>query len=163
VSSAQSIASGSRRFSGRRHEAGAGRQAPSRHSGGAIHLQQESERFEGEPVTDLQSIEAGIRAFFRGLHEGDPARMQTQFARDTVISCYEGGECVARHAGAWLQELAQAPRPSLDLVIEGIDALGDTAHAYVSVFRGAQRSTKFFSLSRQDGAWRIAGLAILRH
>jgi hypothetical protein len=161
VSSVQSIASGSRRFSGRQ-EAQAGRQPP-RHRDDAIHAQQASERVEGEAVTNLPSIEAGIRAFFSGLHEGDLSRMQAQLARDAVVSCYEEGECVARHAGAWLQELAQAPRQSLDLVIEGIDAVGDTAHACVSVRRGGQRATQFFSLSKRGGAWRIAGLAILPH
>lgn len=161
MSTAQSIEAGTSRFFKAPHGSGQPLMQSENSRDGAINTK-ECESVEGTGMTEVQSIEASIQTFFRGLRKGDLPLVQAHFTQDAAITFYQDGGCTVRGLGGYLVQLAEAPHRALELTIEGVDAVGDTAHAYVKTYCAAGEAVKFLSLVKQADAWRIAGLAVLR-
>lgn len=104
-----------------------------------------------------QSIEKVVKAFVMGLQEGDIPLLMQQFTTDAVIQHYEDGRCETRGAADYFASLSRFARtPMAGCRLEGIDTLGDVAHAYVSYVLGGCAITDYLVLQQVDGAWKIA-------
>lgn len=103
-----------------------------------------------------QSIEKVVRAFVTGLQEGDIPLLMQHVTTDAVIQYYEGGCCETRRPADYFATLSRFSRtPASGCRIEGIDTLGDVAHAYVSYVQGGCAITDYLALQQVDGAWKI--------
>jgi ketosteroid isomerase-like protein len=108
-------------------------------------------------VIASQSIEKVVRAFVKGLQEGDIPLLMQHFTTDAVIQYYEGGRCETRRPADYFANLSRFSRTAgSDCRIEGIDTLGDVAHAYVSYVQSGRAITDYLALQQVDGAWKIA-------
>lgn len=108
----------------------------------------------GKPVIASQSIEKVVKTFVMGLQEGDIPLLMQQFTTDAVIQYYGGGCCETRSPADYFASLPRTAASGCR--IEGIDALGDVAHAYVSYVQGGSAITDYLALRQVDGAWKIA-------
>lgn len=126
---------------------------------GAIH---EQARAMPAPAAEA-AITAMLQGFFHALREGDLEAVQAAFQPAALVTCYEGGNCVLRSVGSFLVELAGIGSQRLDTLIQGIDTVGNVAHAYVEIAQDTRRSTHFLSLEHDGADWRIAGLSLQLH
>lgn len=113
-------------------------------------------------MTDLQSIQHTLWAYFKALHEGDQAGLRAQFLPAAEVHCRQSGQPCADSLEAYLADLARLPRQPIDFVIQGIDQDGDSAQARISLLRECCHASKALTLRKQQGAWKIARLAIER-
>ncbi|HEX4870424.1 MAG TPA: nuclear transport factor 2 family protein [Moraxellaceae bacterium] len=107
-------------------------------------------------MTETQSVERVVRAFVQGLQEGNVPLLQQHLAREATINRYQGGRRESLAPDAWLATLAPRHPPEVaGLALQGIEAAGDVAHAYLCHVLDGHRYTCYLALEKREGAWKI--------
>lgn len=108
-------------------------------------------------MTESQAIEKVVRAFVRGLQEGNIALLAQHFTRDAMIHRYEGGRCESRSPEDFLSTLEPLPAPDVaGLALQGLDYADDVAHVYVRHAEQGATVTDYIALEKVGGQWKIA-------
>ncbi|HBG31229.1 nuclear transport factor 2 family protein [Candidatus Macondimonas diazotrophica] len=105
---------------------------------------------------DLAAIASLVRAYCKGLHQGDPALLRSLFDPQAALQA----PGLRRSLDAWLAMVARRSSPAVRedpfaYGILGIDLMGDQALAKVDCPLLGDRFTDCLSLLREDGQWRI--------
>lgn len=111
-------------------------------------------------MSEWQAVEAVVRKYFQGLHEGDIAKLQAVFVRHAVINGYYEGECISQDLHAYLNVVKRLPSPILlgedfDMEIAGFETVGHIASVRTRYLYEALRFTDYLSLMKIDGEWKI--------
>lgn len=115
------------------------------------------EQQEGVEVIESQAIEKVVRAFVKGLQEGDIALLAQHFTRDALIHRYEGGRCESRSPEDFLATLEPLPSPDVaGMALQGLEHGGDVAHVYVRHAADGATVTDYLALEKVAGQWKIA-------
>lgn len=111
-------------------------------------------------VSDYEAVETVVKSFVAGLHEGDVARVQAQFAKDAVVSGYYEGECIRQDLHGYIGVVRRNPPPALldealDVHLTALELCGNVALVRVRYLYEALYYTDYLSLLKIDGAWKI--------
>lgn len=111
-------------------------------------------------MSDYEAVETVVKAFVAGLHEGDVARVQAQFAKDAVVNGYYEGECIRQNLQGYIGVVKRNPPPALldeevDVHLTAVDVTGNVAMVRVRYLYEALVYTDHLSLLKIDGDWKI--------
>lgn len=118
-------------------------------------------------MSDYAAVETVVRSFVAGLHEGDVARVQAQFARDAVINGYYEGECIRQDLHGYIGVVKRMPPPVLmdeavEVHLTGLEVSDNVAVVRVRYLYEALYYTDYLALMKLDGEWKIVS-RLFRH
>ncbi len=113
---------------------------------------------------DLRQIERTVDDYFRGMYEGDVARLRSAFDEGASLFGYFRGKRITLPVDAWLKAVAAGPSPAsqgelFDMKLLSADVAGHVACVKVADLYQGLRYTDYLTMIERDGRWVIVSKA----
>lgn len=111
---------------------------------------------------EAAAVEAVVQDYFRGIHEGDVARLERIFHPQCWLFGENRSGSHAFPLAGFLEQIGGEPAPAaegaaFDMRLVSLDRTGPLAVAKVAVRYQDRRYTDYLTLQRAEARWRIVG------
>ena len=116
----------------------------------------------GQSDPEAAAIEAVVQDYFRGIHEGDVARLQRIFHPQCWLFGENRNGSHEFPLAGFLEQIGSEAAPKaegepFDMRLVSLDRSGPVAVAKVAVLYQGRRYTDYLTLQQAAGRWRIVG------